>query len=51
MEGAMTERLPENLVRSIDRTARLMNQSRADIIQKAVELYLADVERSLLTND
>lgn len=47
----MTERLPENLVRSIDRTARLMNQSRADIIQKAVELYLADVEEQWSTLD
>ena len=47
----MSERLPEKLVRSIDRTARLMNRSRAEIIQKAVELYLADVEEQWSTLD
>ena len=44
-------RLPDELVRNIDKTARTMNRSRADVIQKAVELYLADVEEQWATLD
>jgi predicted transcriptional regulator len=44
-------RLPDELVRSIDDTARSMNQSRAEIIRRAVELYLADVEQQWSTLD
>jgi transposase len=47
----VSARLPDDLVRSIDETARSMNRSRADIIRKAVELYLADVEEQWSTLD
>jgi predicted transcriptional regulator len=54
MEGAMTvvsARLPDELVRCIDKTARSMNRSRADVVRKAIELYLADVEEQWSTLD
>jgi predicted transcriptional regulator len=54
MEAPMTvvsARLPDELVRNIDETAQSMNQSRADIIRRAVELYLADVEEQWSTLD
>ena len=47
----VSTRLPEDLVRSIDETARSMNRSRAEIIRTAVELYLADVEEQWSTLD
>lgn len=47
----VSARLPDELVRSIDETARSMNRSRAEIIRKAVELYLADVEEQWSTLD
>ena len=47
----VSARLPHALVRSIDKKARTMNQSRAEIIRKAVELYLADVEEQWSTLD
>jgi predicted transcriptional regulator len=47
----VSARLPDDLVRSIDTTARSMNRSRADIIRKAVELYLTDVEEQWATLD
>jgi transposase len=40
----VSARLPEELVAHIDETARRLNRSRADIIRKAVEYYLGDVE-------
>jgi len=40
----VSARLPDDLVRTIDETARSMNRSRAEIIRKAVELYLTDFE-------
>ena len=43
--------LPEDLVRTIDETARTTNQSRADVIRKAVELYLSDVREQWSTLD
>jgi predicted transcriptional regulator len=47
----VSARLPDDLVRSIDKTARSMNRSRADFIRKAVELYLRDVEKQYATLD
>ena len=47
----VSARLPDELVRCIDKTARSMNQSRADVIRKAIELYLADVEEQWSTLD
>ena len=47
----VSTRLPDDLVRSIDKTARSVNRSRAEIIRTAVELYLADVEKQWLTLD
>jgi RHH-type rel operon transcriptional repressor/antitoxin RelB len=44
-------RLPDDLVRTIDETARSMNRSRAEIIRKAVELYLSDVREQWSTLD
>jgi metal-responsive CopG/Arc/MetJ family transcriptional regulator len=54
MEGVMTvvsARLPDDLVQSIDKTARAMNRSRAEVIRKAVELYLARAEELWSTLD
>jgi transposase len=54
MEGSMTvvsARLPDELVRSIDDAARTMNRSRAEVIRKAIELFLADVEEQWSTLD
>ena len=47
----VSARLPDDLVRSIDETARTMNRSRAEVIRKAVELYLADVQEQWSTLD
>jgi predicted transcriptional regulator len=47
----VSARLPDDLVQSIDETARSMNRSRAEIIRKAVELYLAGVEEQWSTLD
>jgi len=47
----VSARLPDDLVRSIDETARSMNRSRAQVIRKAVELYLADVQEQWSTLD
>jgi RHH-type rel operon transcriptional repressor/antitoxin RelB len=44
-------RLPDDLVRTIDETARSMNRSRAEIIRRAVELYLSDVREQWSTLD
>jgi len=40
----ITARLPDDLVREIDRAARSLERSRAEIIRQAVEYYLADVD-------
>ena len=47
----VSARLPDDLVQSIDDTAQSMNRSRAQIIRRAVELYLADVEEQWSTLD
>ena len=44
-------RLPDDLVRSIDRIARSTRRSRAEIVRTAIELYLAEVEEQLSTLD
>ena len=43
--------LPDDLVQSIDKTALAMSRSRADVIRKAVELYLARAEELWSTLD
>jgi transposase len=40
----VSARLPDELVQSIDETARRLNRSRAEIIRQAIEYYLDDVE-------
>ncbi len=47
----VSARLPDDLVQSIDKTARSMNRSRAEIIRKAVELYLVEIEEQWSTLD
>lgn len=49
--NVVSARLPDELVRSIDEAARSMNRSRAEIIRRAIELYLADVEEQWATLD
>ena len=44
-------RLPNDLVLSIDKTALALNRSRAEVIRKAVELYLARAEELWSTLD
>ena len=44
-------RLPDDLVRKIDKAAQSMNRDRAEVICTAVELYLADVEEQFSTLD
>ena len=44
-------RLRDELVRNIDDTARSMNTSRAEIIRRAIELYLANIEDQWSTLD
>jgi predicted DNA-binding protein len=36
--------LPDELVKSVDRTARRLKRSRADVIRHALEYYLEDQE-------
>lgn len=43
--------LPDDLVRSIDKTAQAMNRSPDEVICKAVELYLARAEELWSTLD
>jgi metal-responsive CopG/Arc/MetJ family transcriptional regulator len=46
-EAVMTQvsaRLPDELVKSVDRTARRLKRSRADVIRHALEYYLEDQE-------
>ncbi len=40
----VSARLPDDLVHSIDRAARRLNRTRADLIRQAVEYYLEDLE-------
>jgi predicted DNA-binding protein len=38
----ITARLPDEMVAAIDRAARTLNRSRAEIIRKSIEYYLED---------
>jgi len=49
--AVISARLPDDLVHSIDKTAHFANRSRDEVIQKALELYLADVEEQWSTLD
>lgn len=40
----VSARLPDELVRSVDRAARRLKRSRADVIRHALEYYLEDQE-------
>ena len=40
----ITARLPDELVASLDETAKDLRKSRADVVRAAVELYLAEYE-------
>ena len=40
----VSARLPEELVREIDRAARRLKRSRAELIRQAIEYYLEDLE-------
>ena len=40
----VSARLPDELVKSVDRTARRLKRSRADVIRHALEYYLEDQE-------
>ena len=40
----ITARLPDDLVASLDETAKQLRKSRADVVRAAVELYLAEYE-------
>lgn len=47
----VSARLPDELVKTIDETARRMNRSRAEIIRQAIEYYLEDAEDLRLALD
>jgi transposase len=47
----VSARLPDELVKTIDETARRMNRSRAEIIRQAIEYYLEDAEDLRLAID
>ena len=40
----ISARLPETLVKSLDRTAARLKRSRADVIRQAIEYYVEDAE-------
>lgn len=40
----VTARLPDELVRQVDRTAKQLNRSRSQVLRQAVEYYLDDFE-------
>ncbi|MBU1738561.1 MAG: ribbon-helix-helix domain-containing protein [Proteobacteria bacterium] len=40
----ITARLSEEMVKEIDRAARVLHRSRADIVRKAIETYLEDFD-------
>jgi RHH-type transcriptional regulator, rel operon repressor / antitoxin RelB len=40
----VTARLPEPLVKEMDRAAKRLRRTRADLIRQAVEYYLDDLE-------
>jgi len=40
----ITARLPEGMVKEIDHAAQVLHRSRADIVRKAIEIYLEDFD-------
>lgn len=40
----ITARVPDRLVEEIDRAAKALKRSRADLVRQAVEYYLEDLE-------
>lgn len=40
----ITARLPEEMVKEIDHAARVLHRSRADIVRRAIEIYLEDFD-------
>jgi predicted DNA-binding protein len=40
----ITARLPDEMVREIDHAAQVLHRSRAEVIRKAIEIYLEDFE-------
>jgi predicted DNA-binding protein len=40
----ITARLPEEMVKEIDHAAQVLHRSRADIVRKAIEMYLEDFD-------
>jgi RHH-type rel operon transcriptional repressor/antitoxin RelB len=44
MASQVTARLPESLIKEMDRAAKSLRRTRADVIRQAIEYYLDDVE-------
>ena len=40
----ITARLPDEIVLALDRAARTLHRSRADVIRQAIEIYLDDFD-------
>lgn len=40
----ITARLPEEMVKEIDHAAQVLHRSRAEIVRKAIEIYLEDFD-------
>lgn len=40
----ITARLPDEVVTALDRAARMLHRSRADVVRQAVERYLEDFD-------
>jgi predicted DNA-binding protein len=40
----ITARVPDRLIREIDRTARRLRRTRAELVRRAIEYYLDDLE-------
>ncbi len=44
MVSQVTARLPESLIKEMDRAAKRLRRTRADVIRQAIEYYLDDLE-------
>ncbi|MDP9120373.1 MAG: ribbon-helix-helix protein, CopG family [Acidobacteriota bacterium] len=44
MVTQVTARLPESLIEEMDRAAKRLRRTRADVIRQAIEYYLDDLE-------
>ncbi len=47
----ITARIPDSVVESLDRAAKLLHRSRADIIRQAIEAYIEDFDDISLSLD